>query len=72
MKKEAESVREYSEGLPVVIYDGVQHKYPGSTEGRPVVVARCEGGFSGTAIDIFDLLQWVADNKPEWIPPCKQ
>ena len=67
MNIEAENVREYAEGLPVVIYAG-EHNTFGGPKDRPVVVARNEGGFNVTAIDVLDLLHWISDNKPEWIP----
>lgn len=49
-------VEEYGEG------DGVELD---NERGRLVVVAWNEGGHNSTAVDLEQLLEWVATNKPE-------
>ena len=68
MKMVAGSIREYGEELPVEIID---NNIAGISSGRPVVRAYNEGGFNYTAIDIFDLLKWISENRPEWLEEAK-
>jgi len=41
-----------------------------TSENRPVIVAYNEGGMNCTAVDLEQLLQWVATNRPELYKAC--
>lgn len=49
-------IREYAEGEPVRL--SYQNK-------RPTIVARNEGGFNGTEVDLLDLINWIKKEMPE-------
>jgi len=49
-------VTEYGEGMDVRL---------GYDKGRPVIVASNEAGYSGTFVDLIQLLYWVRNNMPE-------
>jgi hypothetical protein len=51
-----EGVTEYAEGLDVRL---------SVNKGRFVVDATNEGGYSGTDVDLVQLLEWVSKNMPE-------
>lgn len=52
-------VREYCEEYPVTLR---------VNSGRLVIVATNEGGHNSTEVDLRDLLNWLAKNKPEVKP----
>lgn len=54
-------MREYTEGYEVCLVEQV----PG---GRLVVKATNEGRYDSTAVDLVDLLNWLAGNRPELLP----
>ncbi len=58
MTKIKTAIREYSEGMTVEVDE---HK------GRPIIVAWNEGGGNLTQVDIEDVLDWVAENRPEML-----
>ena len=49
-------VTEYGEGSEVLL------RYE---NGRPVIVASNEAGYSGTFVDLIQVLEWVNENIPE-------
>jgi hypothetical protein len=54
-------VTEYGEGMDVTFdYEN----------GRPIIVARNEGGHNTTAVDLIQLLDWVRENKPDFYIAC--
>lgn len=59
-------VREHGEGYDVELRDQFT-----STRGEPrlCVLARNEGGYNSTAVDLLDLIQWLRENKPELLNP---
>ena len=60
MDKRMIGVTEYGEGMDVTFdYEN----------GRPIVVARNEGGYNSTAVDLIELLDWVYKNKPDLYAP---
>ena len=50
-------VTEYGEDMDVRL---------GYDKGRPVIVASNEAGYSGTFVDLIQLLEWVNKNMPEF------
>ena len=58
MDKIMVGVTEYGEGMDVKL---------GYDQGRPVIVASNEAGYSGTFVDLIQVLDWVRVNKPELI-----
>ena len=59
MNQIMEGVTEYAEGLDVRL---------SVNKGRLVVDATNEGGYSGTDVDLVQLLEWVNKNMPELLP----
>lgn len=59
MNQIMEGVTEYAEGLDVKL---------SVNKGRFVVDATNEGGYSGTDVDLVQLLEWVNKNMPELLP----
>lgn len=59
MNQIMEGVTEYAEGLDVKL---------SVNKGRFVVDATNEGGYSGTDVDLVQLLEWVNKNMPELQP----
>ena len=54
----AEGVREYGEGLTVLIeYDEAAN--------REVVTAFNQAGYDSTSVDLLDLIEWIKINRPE-------
>jgi len=51
-------VTEYGEGMDVKLKLNYEN-------GRPIVVARNEGGHNTTAVDLIELLDWVYINEPD-------
>lgn len=51
-----DGIREYAEGEPV----GLSYR-----DKRPAIVARNEGGFNGTEVDLLDLIKWIKNEMPE-------
>ena len=62
MNQIMEGVTEYAEGLDVRL---------SVNKGRFVVDATNEGGYSGTDVDLVQLLEWVNKNMPELQPAHK-
>lgn len=61
-------VREYSEGLDPRLLTVVTNEctsFEGET--RLVIEAVNEGGYNSTAIDLFDALRWIKDNRDDLI-----
>ena len=50
-------VTEYGEGMDVKL---------GYDQGRPVIVASSEAGYSSTFVDLIQVLEWVNKNMPEF------
>ena len=48
-----EEVREYAEGFPLQM---------GEENGRPTIIARNEGGYNSTHVDLLDLLEWARES----------
>jgi hypothetical protein len=59
-------VNEYAEGFPVYldIEDNDDRGDP-LEEKRLVVLAKNEGGYNCTEVDLLQLIAWLKDNKPE-------
>jgi hypothetical protein len=55
-KQIMDGVTEYAEGMPV---------YLETEKDRLVIGAYNEAGYNGTAVDLEQLIDWVARNKPE-------
>lgn len=52
-----DGVREYEWEMPIHLAQ--------TDDGRLVIEAFSEGGWSGTQVDLLDLLRWLAENRPD-------
>lgn len=61
-----EGVRAHWENYPVTLQETPHDNewYPG-LGGRLAVIARNEGGYCSTGIDLVDLVEWVKKHMPE-------
>ncbi len=50
-------VREYGEGMEVEL--------DCTTDGESIIVARNEGGYNSTWVDVLDLVRWLRANRPD-------
>jgi hypothetical protein len=57
-----DNVREYCEEMDVEIIVGHEN-YRGA--GREQILARNEGGYNSTCVDLLDLVAWLKNNRPE-------
>lgn len=67
-------MREYCEELNVEIEERIDSdKIAGvGGIGRLIIKSSSEGGYSGTEVDLLDVIDWVRENKPELLEKAEK
>jgi len=62
------NIRAWGEKFPVCIEELDKSSHvPDDCIGRLIVVAKNEGGFNSTSVDLLDIIEWTKKNKPQLI-----